>query len=91
MQQAKREGMPLKELKADTDKMTRALNISVMFENGKVFFNKKLEKLLELEEQLLKFPNAVHDDAVDVCSYAGIVINDLIQNSKRYIRKFISV
>ena len=91
IQQAKREGMPLKELKADTDKMTRALNISVMFENGKVFFNKKLEKLLELEEQLLKFPNAVHDDAVDVCSYAGIVINDLIQNSKRYIRKFISV
>ena len=91
MQQAKREGMSLKELKADTDKTTRALNISVMFENGKVFFNKKLEKLLELEEQLLKFPNAVHDDAVDVCSYAGIVINDLIQNSKRYIRKFISV
>ena len=91
MQQAKHEGMPLKELKADTDKMTRALNISVMFENGKVFFNKNLEKLLELEEQLLKFPNAVHDDAVDVCSYAGIVINDLIQNSKRYIRKFISV
>lgn len=91
MQQAKREGMPLKELKADTDKMTRALNVSVMFENGKVFFNKKLEKLLELEEQLLKFPNAAHDDAVDVCSYAGIVINDLIQNSKRYIRKFISV
>ena len=91
MQQAKREGMPLKELKADIDKTTRALNISVMFENGKVFFNKNLEKLLELEEQLLKFPNAVHDDAVDVCSYAGIVINDLIQNSKRYIRKFISV
>ena len=91
MQQAKREGMPLKELKADTDKMTRALNISVMFENGKVFLNKNLEKLLELEEQLLKFPNAAYDDAVDVCSYAGIVVNDLIQNSKRYIRKFISV
>lgn len=91
MQQAKREGMPLKELKADTDKMTRALNISVMFENGKVFLNKNLEKLLELEDQLLKFPNAAYDDAVDVCSYAGIVVNDLIQNSKRYIRKFISV
>ena len=71
--------------------MTRALNISVMFENGKVYFNKNLDKLFELEEELLKFPNALHDDAVDVCSYAGIVINDLIQNSKRYIRKFISV
>ena len=91
MQQAKREGMPLKELKADTDKMTRAINISVIFENGKVFLNKNLEKLLELEDQLLKFPNAAYDDAVDVCSYAGIVVNDLIQNSKRYIRKFISV
>ena len=91
IQQANREGMPLKELKADTDKMTRALNISVMFENGKVYFNKNLDKLFELEEELLKFPNALHDDAVDVCSYAGIVINDLIQNSKRYIRKFISV
>ena len=91
IQQANREGMPLKELKADTDKMTRALNISVMFENGKVYFNKNLDKLFEIEEELLKFPNALHDDAVDVCSYAGIVINDLIQNSKRYIRKFISV
>lgn len=91
IQQANREGMPLKELKADTDKMTRALNISVMFENGKVYFNKNLDILFELEEELLKFPNALHDDAVDVCSYAGIVINDLIQNSKRYIRKFISV
>ena len=91
IQQANREEMPLKELKADTDKMTRALNISVMFENGKVYFNKNLDKLFELEEELLKFPNALHDDAVDVCSYAGIVINDLIQNSKRYIRKFISV
>ena len=39
---------------------------------------------MKLEEQLLKFPNAAHDDAVDVLSYAGIVINDLKINALGY-------
>lgn len=90
-QQAEREGITLKELIADVDKTTRALAISVMFETGKVYFYKNLPKLYELEEQLLKFPNAAHDDAVDVCSYAGIVINELNKMFVRYERKFIGV
>ncbi|RRD38807.1 hypothetical protein EII29_09790 [Leptotrichia sp. OH3620_COT-345] len=90
-QQAEREGISLKELIADVDKTTRALAISVMFESGKVYFYKDLPNLLELEEQLLKFPNAAHDDAVDVCSYAGIVINELNKMFLRYERRFIGV
>ena len=90
-QQAEREGIALKELVADTDKTTRALGISVMFESGKVYFYSKLPKLLELEEQLLKFPNAAHDDAVDVCSYAGIMVNQLNKLLVRHERKFIGM
>ena len=62
-----------------------------MFESGKVYFYSKLPKLLELEEQLLKFPNAAHDDAVDVCSYAGIMVNQLIILLVRHERKFIGM
>lgn len=90
-QTAEREGISLKELVADVDKTTRALSISVMFESGKVYFLKNLPKLLELEEQLLKFPNAAHDDAVDVCSYAGIIVNELNKMFLRYEKKFIGV
>lgn len=90
-QQAEREGIALKELVADTDKTTRALGISVMFESGKVYFYSKLPKLIELEEQLLKFPNAAHDDAVDVCSYAGIMVNQLNKLLVRHERKFIGM
>ena len=91
MQQAEREGIALKELIADVDKTTRALAISVMFEAGKVYFYQNLPKLLDLEEQLIKFPNAAHDDAVDVCSYAGIVVNELNKMFISYEKKFIGV
>lgn len=91
MQQAEREGIALKELIADVDKTTRALAISVMFEAGKVYFYQNLLKLLDLEEQLIKFPNAAHDDAVDVCSYAGIVVNELNKMFISYEKKFIGV
>lgn len=74
IQQAKREGSPLKVLKADTDKVTRSIPFSIMLENGKVFFNSRMINLDKVEEQLLKFPNATNDDATDVCSYAAIIV-----------------
>lgn len=76
IQQAKREFIPIKPLKAENDKVTRSIPFSIMVENGKVYFNSKMPQLFEFEEQLIKFPNAAHDDAVDVCSYAGIVVQN---------------
>lgn len=74
IQQSKREGSPLKVLKAETDKVTRSIPFSIMLESQKVFFNSRMINLDKVEEQLLKFPNASHDDAVDVCSYAAIIV-----------------
>ena len=94
LQKAKADGVStIKELKADTDKVTRAISISTMMENRKVFFYSGLPNLLKLEEQLLKFPNASHDDAVDIMSYAGILISELKINAigRDYELEYISM
>lgn len=64
-----------------------------MMENRKVFFYSQLPNLLKLEEQLLKFPNAAHDDAVDIMSYAGILISELKINAigRDYELEYISM
>lgn len=72
IQQARREGRPLKVLKADVDKVTRAFHISVMYENGMVYHKQNASWLGQMEEELLQFPNGANDDVVDICSYAGM-------------------
>lgn len=76
-----REGLPIKELKADTDKLTRALPAAARMEAGTVYFLQGASWLHEVEEELLSFPNGAHDDICDVISYAvKIVIEDKKQN-----------
>ena len=76
-----REGLPIKELKADTDKLTRALPAAARMEAGTVYFLQGASWLHEVEEELLSFPNGAHDDICDVISYAvKIVIEDRKQN-----------
>lgn len=91
IQEAQRESFPLRALKANGDKTTRAFNISVKFEHGKVYFNKAIKCLTKLEEQLKKFPNAAHDDGVDVMSYAGIVTGELTSLFGYIGKKVVSV
>lgn len=76
-----REGLPIKELKADTDKLTRALPAAARMEAGTIYFIQGASWLHEFEEELLSFPNGAHDDQVDVLSYAcKIIIEDKRQN-----------
>lgn len=76
-----REGLPIKELKADTDKLTRALPAAARMEAGTIYFIQGASWLHEVEEELLSFPNGAHDDIVDVLSYSvKIVIEDRKQN-----------
>lgn len=78
-QTAQRAGMPLHELKAETDKVTRAMPLAIAYENGLVYHNRHLAKvhtetgtrLGEYEDELLAFPNAAHDDQVDAAAYAA--------------------
>jgi predicted phage terminase large subunit-like protein len=69
-----RKGLPLKELVADKDKVTRSLSASVDMENGKFYFLAGAPWLSDYETELLWFPNGEYDDQVDVTSYAAIVL-----------------
>lgn len=67
--------IPIKELKADTDKITRALPASVRAETGRLWLPTRAaydDAPLWVEE-LVSFPNATHDDCVDVIAYAARV------------------
>lgn len=65
-----REGLPIKELKADTDKVTRALPAAARMEAGTIYLPNNAPWLCDFEEELLAFPTGTHDDCVDVLSYA---------------------
>ncbi len=69
-----REGLPIRELKADTDKFTRALPAAARMEAGTIYFMSGTQWLHTFEEELLSFPNGAHDDQVDVLSYAISVL-----------------
>ncbi|HEX5272662.1 MAG TPA: phage terminase large subunit [Gemmataceae bacterium] len=71
VQQAAAEGKPFRQLKADGDKVMRAAPVSVMFENGKVWFRAGASFLQRLCDELLSFPSGAHADQVDCLSYAG--------------------
>lgn len=73
IQQAQREGLPVRELIPDKDKVTRAYAATPWFEQGKVCFRSGASYLSDLEHELLGFPNAAHDDQVDTVSYACAV------------------
>jgi predicted phage terminase large subunit-like protein len=67
-------GYPIKELKADTDKVSRARPMSARYENGAVYHRQGAPWLSDYEDELIAFPNGEHDDQVDTASYAGIVL-----------------
>lgn len=59
--------LPVSELNTSKDKVTRAMKRSANFENGKVHF---LPDMTDLEECLLLFPDAEHDDLFDGLDFA---------------------
>jgi hypothetical protein len=64
-------------LKADTDKITRAVPAAGRTHSGKVYFPAEAAWLDEWESELLTFPKATHDDQVDVFAYAArILVNE---------------
>lgn len=65
-----REGLPIKELKAESDKVTRALPAAARIEAGCVYFMRGIQGIDDFEEELLAFPKGVHDDQVDTLAYA---------------------
>lgn len=70
LQTARKRGVPMRALKADRDKVTRATPASVWYENEMVYHLEGAPWVGPLEAELLTFPNGKHDDQVDTVAYA---------------------
>lgn len=81
IQQLRRNGIPVRELEADSDKVSRAYAATPAFEAGQVYFLAGAPWLDELLAELLAFPNSAHDDQADVVSYAVRVLYLLTQQT----------
>lgn len=72
-QQLKRDGLPVVELKPDSDKFTRALPMAARYESGCVYHLANAPWLVDYELELVGFPGAAHDDQVDMAAYACVL------------------
>jgi predicted phage terminase large subunit-like protein len=66
--------LPIVKLKADKDKLSRALPLSAKMEASMVFFANDSLWYSELEKELLQFPSGEHDDQVDSLAYAVLQV-----------------
>ena len=81
VQMARKIGLPVKELKPDKDKVSRALPMTTLLENEKIYFLNDAAWLIEFENELLNFPNSKHDDQVDAFSYITYMLNPILTNN----------
>jgi predicted phage terminase large subunit-like protein len=65
-------GFPIASANPDSDKVTRALLAIARYEQHRVFHLRGRPWLRPFEDELTGFPNAAHDDQVDMVSYAAI-------------------
>jgi predicted phage terminase large subunit-like protein len=72
---AARIGIPVKELKAKENKVSRSLPMAAYMEQGIVFFRRGADWLAEFESELLNFPNGRHDDQTDAFAYIAQMIS----------------
>ncbi|WP_286981228.1 phage terminase large subunit [Pseudothermotoga sp.] len=72
LQAARREGLPVRGVRPDKDKVSKALPLAARYESGSVYHLAGAVWLADYETELLTFPNGEHDDQVDAASYAAI-------------------
>lgn len=65
------------------DKMTRAQAIQARMSMGKVFWPEFAPWYADAREELLNFPNGMHDDLVDFISWVGIGLDSLVRADVR--------
>jgi len=68
---AREAGIPVAEVTADKDKITRAIPAAGRLHAGKVWWPADAPWLAEWENEIASFPRAAHDDQVDVFAYAA--------------------
>lgn len=67
--QARQEGLPVRQLKAVGDKEVRSLTLQTRAANGQLWFPNDKPWVKVAEKELLEFPQSAHDDIVDALSY----------------------
>lgn len=72
VQALRRKGLPIKELIADRDKVSRAQMAAVMSEGGQLWLPADMPDLAIVERELFGFPKVAHDDVVDNVAYAAL-------------------
>ncbi|WP_214629999.1 phage terminase large subunit [Paenibacillus agaridevorans] len=77
IQEMRREGMTVKAIKVDKDKVTRSLVIAARYEVSMVYHREGAQWLTDYEDELLSFPRGKHDDQVDTASIAGEIVHTL--------------
>ena len=68
---ARMEGLTVRALRADRDKVTRTIPAQVRMQAGQIWFPEQATWLGEFEHELVSFPRGVHDDQVDCLAYAA--------------------
>ena len=76
LQDLRRSGLPVQEYMPDRDKVSRVYSASPMIEAGRVWVPKGKKWADGLVDELLKFPNAAHDDQVDALVMAVHYLRD---------------
>lgn len=82
IQEMRREGMTVRPVKVEKDKVTRSLVIAARYEAGMVYHRQDAPWLTDYEDELLSFPRGKHDDQVDTASMAGEVVHTLPQGER---------
>jgi predicted phage terminase large subunit-like protein len=70
--QARAEGLPVRQAKAKGDKESRSLPLQYKFEQGQVWFPKERPWVATLEKELIEFPQGSYDDQTDALSYMAV-------------------
>jgi len=70
IQQARREGLPVRELVPDKDKISRAMPATAACEGGRVLLPTTAPWVRDFIDEVLSFPIGAHDDQADCLSYA---------------------
>lgn len=67
-----RQPLPVKALRPQGDKVTRALTLAARLGTGNVYVPESAPWLAAVEAEMSAFPRGSHDDTVDVLSYAAL-------------------
>ena len=74
VQLLRQRGWTIRELRAESDKISRAIPATVRFEAGQVFLREGAPWLDDYVDELLAFSKGAHDDQVDATAYAAIEV-----------------